>query len=682
METFTCSSCRKAFSITDFTTGTARQKDGQIYCVDCLIGARHVSRSPCPKCGNVDAPMFDGKVYLCRKCGAELDVMAPDSPSSPSAEARTPMSQSASASVPQKKCPFCAEMIPLEAVVCSHCNSSLQGSAAYPALPDRRPSAVLTVLFCLVLIAALGLSVYALFSVQQASSPKSPDKGPPPALTLDVVKEELQKATAPLGKDLQGVTAQLAELRESYASRASSLDQAERQGGEAAAARVAEQLRAADSRIQKLESLLQEVLKNQAEQARASSSAGTVAPAVAAVSPPATRPAPAVGADPAFEAYCQVDDKALTYLKSYEFGKAIQAFDSFLTRHPGSAYEERAAEKKRQYENWAKEFYEDVATQAAKYVQEGEFDAALRVYVKVADFGVPELMRKAQNEMRRIEDLKVNRSKSSIRITEPKVAKADTAETEAPRASPPPPVIPRPRPVETPVQVPAAGANEAREMSVAQLMEVLEDEEKPAYRRKEAARLLAGETDAKVLAALVGATRDSDWFVQLEAAKALGRCGDLRVVDDLIKLLDHKMRPVSLEAHDALNRLTRADLADASSEAWQKWWDANRARIGVPPPEKTASPAVPTIIPETGTAGAEEEAKSTVLAVILNKNSLLFSSTGMNPPPKKGDVLTVARGAQWIASIEVTTLGPGIARAVIADSAPGEAVKVGDLVSR
>jgi len=587
------------------------------------------------------------------------------------------MSQSANTSVPQKKCPFCAEMIPLEAVVCSHCNSSLQGSTAYPAMPDRRPSAVLTVLFCFVLIAALGLSVYALFSIQQAGPPDAPDGIPPPALTLEVVKEELQKAMGPLGKDLQGLTAQLGELRQNYSALSSSLGQADREGGEAAAARVAEQLKATDSRIQKLESLLQQVLKKQEEQARVASSGGT------ATGPPTTPRATAAGSDIAYKDYCEAEDKALAYLKSYEFGKAIQAFDSFLIRHAGSAYAERAAERKSQYETHAKESYEDLTTLATKYVQEGEFDAALRVYAKAADFGVPELMRKAQNEMRRIEDLKVSRSRSSIRITDPKVAEADTAGTEESRTSPsPPPVIPRPGPAETPGRVPATGVDEARDMSVAQLMEVIEDQDKPPYRRKEAARLLAGKTDTKAIAALVGATRDPDWGVQLEAAKALGQCGDIKVVDDLIKLLDHKMRPVSLEAHDALNRLTQAELADASSEAWQKWWDANRARLGVPPREKTASVAVPAIIPKTGVAGPKKDAKSTVLAVILEKNSLLFSCTGMSPPPKRGDVFTVSRGADWIASIEVTTLGPGIARAVIADSAPGKTVKVGDLVSR
>jgi TolA-binding protein len=553
-------------------------------------------------------------------------------------------------------------------------------------MPDRRPSSVLAVAFCLVLIVSLALSLYALFSVQQAGPAKPAAEAAEGALTLEIVKQELQKATAPLGDNLQRVTAQLGELKQSYQNISAASDQAKLKGGDEAAERLADQLRTAGIRIQKLEADLADLLKRQEEMARASAAATAGTPAAKAEAPEASPKQPSAGSsDAAYDDYCKADDKALDCLKRWEFGKAIQVFDAFLAKHPGSTYEQRANDKKRKYETLATESYGDVVAQAGKYAQDAEFDLAVQVYEKVADFGMPDLMRKAQLEIQKIKSLKANRSKESIKIIGPETAGADSTPVRRPRTPTEPEAL-REMTTGGPLirERPSPGVPETNTMTVTQLLDVLEDKESPIPRRREAVRELAGKGDPKVVAALVGALKDPDWGVQIDAVRALAKTGNVKVADDVIELLDHRIKAVSNAASDTLKQLTQADLEDTSSDGWRKWWDENRARFGVPSREKVEPATTPAIVPEVVRTGAKSEGRGKVLVVEPAKNTVTFSSTGINPAPKNGEIFNVTRGNQWIAKIEIVHVAASLALAkgVIADSAPGETIKLDDAVSR
>jgi hypothetical protein len=71
-----------------------------------------------------------------------------------------------------------------------------------------------------------------------------------------------------------------------------------------------------------------------------------------------------------------------------------------------------------------------------------------------------------------------------------------------------------------------------------------------------------------------------------------------------------------------------------------------------------------------------------VLAIQPKKNSLIFSCSGLEPQPKVGDLFNIVRQNDWIAKIEVTTIGPGIARAVMVEGPAGDKeIKINDVVS-
>jgi hypothetical protein len=184
------------------------------------------------------------------------------------------------------------------------------------------------------------------------------------------------------------------------------------------------------------------------------------------------------------------------------------------------------------------------------------------------------------------------------------------------------------------------------------------------------------------VAALVGATKSSEWSVQAAAAKALGLCKDMAVIPNLIDLLDpKKMLPVSNAAHDSLNLITGAGLNISSKAAWSKWLRENGPRLGIPTRERIAKGRAPTFEKKEN-LNRKGTTQSVVLAVESKKNSLIFSCSGLEPQPKVGDLFNIIRQNEWIAKIEVTTIGPGIARAVMVEGpADDKEIKRNDVVS-
>ncbi|MBI2195077.1 MAG: HEAT repeat domain-containing protein [Planctomycetes bacterium] len=636
--------------------------------MNCLIGAKHINRVTCPRCDHYDAPLFDGKVYLCRKCGADLGMTEQELP----VKAAPPKpAESSSPAGPQRKCPYCAEVIPLEALVCSHCSSPLRGSSAHAAIPEARPSAVPTFLFAAGLLLSLGLASYALIS---SSETKRPEEEKPVSAAPGIDREgQWQRPFGDLNTELKKVSEQVGEMR---ANLPSSVARSVTDEVKGLSDQLDGRLERAETRIQSIEGAMRELsLKQAIAEKEKERKDAAVAAAPAAPRPEAVEASKTAEPDVSFAAFNRADDEAANFSKAFEYGKALGAFNNFITQYPGSPYVARALEKKKWYEASARQVYDEIIkVQAEALLKENKVDQALRWYERALNFGVPELVHEAQKECAKVASLKSQRTRDSIKFQENKEEVAapakgrgagEVAETGGARVSD--------------STFTSGGAEDKRlPADVEQLVRLLEDEGTAAFQRKQVVKALADRRSPQSLAALVGALNDADWGVQLEAIKAVGRQGDLTVVDPLLGMLDHKMLPVQQAAAETLKILTGKDLG-ARKEDWKAWWTENRARLGIPQQEQSIQMSRSAGVP---VAPAKDGRSALVLAVMLEKNSLIFKCDGLYPPPKEGETLSVVRGKQWLGKIEVTEIGPGIARAVIAEPLPGQTIQSNDQVIR
>ena len=451
--------------------------------------------------------------------------------------------------------------------------------------------------------------------------------------------------------------------------------------------RLADQLQSTETRLGKLEEVLegiQALMREQQKEIRDRPVAA--APRAAQPQVPVTPVRPAPAADDSFDDYCKADDKALEHYNKNEFGKAFQVFDNFLLRHPTSIYKARIESRKQKFEDHAHELYgAKIVPQAKLYASQKNLELAKKLYQTVLKFGMPELMRKAQGEIDAISAQMAKRSEDSVRLSDATNATREpgpSVTVEPPRTADT--VETKPVPVPPARRIPdATGPTRPQvDRSTAALIDVIEDAGSEEYKRKTAIRDLSGSTNPKAIAALVGATRDNEWSVQLEAALALGECADARAVYPLIELLDHKMIAVSQAANSALKKLTEGGPTDTSKEAWTRWWDQNRARFGVPAraavPKRTQAP------PEVGiTTPAKSKGEGFILHVYPAKDNLvLFSAAEMKPQPKVGELLNVVRDNQLVARVEVVHVGAGLGKAIIAVPKAGKSIKVNDSVTR
>jgi len=79
---------------------------------------------------------------------------------------------------------------------------------------------------------------------------------------------------------------------------------------------------------------------------------------------------------------------------------------------------------------------------------------------------------------------------------------------------------------------------------------------------------------------------------------------------------------------------------------------------------------------------AEPVPKERPRVLAVRPGSLIFVSQGFAPQVKAKETLYVVRGGEFIAVIQVTNLGPGIARGRIVKSFAGRRVEVKDIVTR
>ena len=72
-----CSSCGNLIPQPDLEEGKARRIGGGLFCAACTEAKEKAEAIKCRQCGNHEVPLFDGRHYLCRKCGAVLRERRP-----------------------------------------------------------------------------------------------------------------------------------------------------------------------------------------------------------------------------------------------------------------------------------------------------------------------------------------------------------------------------------------------------------------------------------------------------------------------------------------------------------------------------------------------------------------------------------------------------------------------------
>jgi hypothetical protein len=123
-----------------------------------------------------------------------------------------------------------------------------------------------------------------------------------------------------------------------------------------------------------------------------------------------------------------------------------------------------------------------------------------------------------------------------------------------------------------------AGLSPEEELSKAVLAESLE-KEKDARVKWAALEALQGASGTSWYPLVEGRILDSDWTVQIVAARIAGKREMGRAIPKLIEALAKASPRLAEEIVDALRKLTGQSI-EPDVGAWSKWWEANRAKWG------------------------------------------------------------------------------------------------------
>jgi len=213
---------------------------------------------------------------------------------------------------------------------------------------------------------------------------------------------------------------------------------------------------------------------------------------------------------------------------------------------------------------------------------------------------------------------------------------------------------------------------------ISQFIEQLADKDAAQHVRTRAARELGVLKAKAAVPALIGALEDRDWYLRVCAATSLKQIGDLRAVPALIRNLDHPMIPASETALRTLMSLTGQDFGHNSAK-WQQWWDTTGS-AAIPPVvrnelEPPAEPPEPIELPPPTTTFESQ-------VVILDD---VNDSITINIPPdaalEEGQRITILRGADVLMTAQVALVGFGTARADIIRRTQGVEMRTGDIIT-
>ena len=205
MDNPVCASCHKGLSLEEIERGSFKQLGGRLYCAECVAKMRRVGPVVCSQCGTHDTPLYDGKHYVCRKCGAQVQR----SSASIKAPAARPKKQA-----PRKKCPYCGAVLAAESLKCRYCGSSLTRDARDLDSVTRQNLRLRFWLGCLLTASVFLVCLLAYLVTNGGLGERAGAVAPPPARIQPATSDrpgELAKTVADLQRQIAGLQEALAE---------------------------------------------------------------------------------------------------------------------------------------------------------------------------------------------------------------------------------------------------------------------------------------------------------------------------------------------------------------------------------------------------------------------------------------------------------------------------------------
>jgi len=731
-EPLRCSSCGTPIPPEDVAEGRTRAVNGKVICFSCAEALARQEAVECKECGHVEPPLFDGKNYLCRHCGAVVK------------QGRRVEAAEKAARRADAECPYCKAPVPAGARLCPSCGARLIGSmrpGGSPRGPYLVGAGISAGIFALAMVltailtrpadrpssqqggavAPAGVSEERLAALEkrlndtieanvtslradinrfkadvirdvgaavnietkplrdrlatleremaagrrdivtkppedvtsstepaagQPAAPPPADEGPQDSLAAILEKARQEGEAKPDKTEPAGVAVEVAPVTITITSDEIRLDDRPVALGELANT-LAARPGAADPQDQPvtLRARPDVDFRRVVEVIDTLKKAGYTSMTVAAIEEGATKteadqgiefvrvtkPRPADDA----EAIAKLKQDVQKLIDDKKFAEALSLLDSRPDLRDPVWQGEREKTKQSIRRQVQQLFDADLAL-AENHAREGRYKEARAVYEKISEYGLPEMVREAQQRLKALKPQQEETATPPARVT---------VTEEDPR--------------------------------IRQFIEQLTDKEAAQHVRTRAARELGDLQAKQAVPALIAALEDRDWYLRVCAATSLKQIGDIRAVPALIKNLDHPMIPTRETALRALVAITGKDFGRDRAK-WQEWWATTGSKETPAAvraePERPAPPEPVELPPKTTTFESQ--------IVILDQEN---NSITINVPPgaglQEGQQITILRGDDVLMTARVELVGFGTARAGILKCTEGVEVKAGDLIT-
>ena len=648
VEQLVCSACGGAVLPEDLSEGRARQALDKVFCSACLEARGKSESVRCKQCGTEDVPLFDGRSYLCRKCGAAVKVMRRERPA------------------PEHPCPFCNAPVAAGARWCSSCGSRLVGNLS----PSRPPSILKGYLLgTVVTVALIAIGGAAFLKLQPLVKPAEAPKVDEAAAAArelqlkadingtidaslrshkDEVTTAVAKIVAPLQDELQTVRQRVENLEKSAAAGKapdkpdlaailSAIKEADRvkAGGDAPRPEITkpDKPNTTAPDVPKPEDPAQNPDEVAAVPKTTPPDATPDATAAPLPSPEKTVP----GADD--QAAKENIEQTTARLKSEadrlagekKFIEAIAMLDSRPDiREPVWQAEREKAKQKIQ--KLAEELYQVDLSHAEAMTRSGRHSDARDIYRQIIAYGLPPMVAEARK-----------------RLDELQAVPEQTGDTDV---APP-----------------------AEDPRIQRYIAQLRDRDAAQHVRTGAAKELGVLRAKAAVQDLINAMDDRDWFLRVCAASSLAQIGDVRAAPALIRNLKHTMIPVRETARDALTKISGKDFG-RDADKWIEWWKTDGS--------KDLSPEERVKLEEKGTGAVQplREPNSFTSQVVICKpaDKLITFTIQANSGLKIDQKLNLVLDGKKVCGLIVSVIGFGHATAKLVDAPPNRELKAGDMV--
>jgi len=541
VEDMVCASCHKGLSLEEIERGSFKHLGGRVYCADCVAKMRRVGPTLCPQCGVQDTPLYNGKTYVCRKCGAEVGrkEQGAEAKAAPAKTVRKPV----------KKCPYCGALLAAEALKCRYCSSLLTREAHDLEQVAQQNSRLRFWVGCL-LSAAVFLFVFLVYALTRGPAETPPPTAsasqPPPAPAAETgTREAGQEPIKELRRELRIVQQRMASLEADRAARReqASVTPSPTPVREPSTTKAVESPpKAPVAPEPPKESTKTATPPPQPPTPSKEAAKGPTnvppPPAKTAENPPPkaveTAPKPPEPPKPsaaevaaAAAAYPALEAKLKELKANRRYGEAITACRLYLAAHAGTPQGERVQADQNALRADLERILDDHVRRFREAMGKGDQEAARRVVAGLVAYEAPEAREARDRMLAQIKEAGQNASGDEAKYL---------AQWEAPS-------------------------------NIARLLGEMKTE-KEWEPRVHAAKELARLRHRAAIGGLIAALRDSEWYVVTTAANALSDIGDPIALPHIVPLTKASLTAISDAAAKACRTLAAAP-RETYADAWK-----------------------------------------------------------------------------------------------------------------